>query len=180
MLFMLNNLSRCQNNREQGRRGRELLQICVCSKWNGKWDRLKCDRWQQQSSATLGHKTDFGNCLLLISYCLLPPQRSHFTSCTSPPLLHRRLRQVSSNCPQLWQNPCFTLKGVNTNNCFQIPAEWSVWPAVTQPVLMALSPVSAELSSCPSSQNSYLHTPNRLFSFMPCSRQASITDHNYT
>lgn len=149
---------------EHGRRGRELLHVCVCSKWNGEWDRLKCDRWQQQWSATLGHKTDFGNCLLLISYWLFPPQRSHFTSCKSPLLLHSRVRQFSFNHPQLVKlrgNHCFTLKWVNTNNCFQIPAQWSVWPDRIQTVFMALSPVSTEFSSCISPQNSYLHMLNR-------------------
>lgn len=148
---------------EQGRKGKRApISLCVCSKWNGKWDRVKHYKLQEYSGATLGHKTDFGNFLVLISNWLLPPQRSHFTSCKSL-LLHSTVRQFSFNCPQVVkqrENHCFTQKWVNTNNCFHIPAEWSVWPDITQTMLMALSPTSAEFCSCTSPQNSHLHMPN--------------------
>lgn len=150
-------------------RGRELLQVCVCV------IKMEWEMRQSQSNTTdcssiqvlpwdIIHNSDFGNCWLPISNCLLPPQRSHFTSCKSPLLLHSRVRQFSFNCPQVVkqrENHCFTQKWVNTNNCFRIPAEWSVWPDITLTVLMALSPTSAEFCSCTSPHNSHPHIPNR-------------------
>lgn len=158
MLFRLNNLSRCQNQKGNREGGAESSYKSVCSKWSGKWD---IQTWQTavHSAATLGHKTDSVTacCSSVTGYFLL----KEATSCKSPLLLHSRVRQFSFNCPQvvkLRENHCFTQKWVNTNNCFHIPAEW---PDLNHTVLMTLSPTSAEFCSCTSPQDSYLHMSNR-------------------
>lgn len=181
MFFRGNNLSSCQNKEGSKEGGRDREHVCVlvwvCLKLNGKWEgRFKCDRWWQHSSATLGHKTDLGNCLLFISYLLLPPWRSHFTSCKPPLLLHSRVRQFNFNCPQevRGKSHCFTLKLVNTNNYFCNLAEWSVRPDITQTVVKTLSLISAVyFCSCRSLQNSYLDIPNRKSLSSSCSWQQS-------
>lgn len=68
-----------------------------------------------------------------------------FISWKHPLLLHSKVRQFSFNCPQQvkGKSRCFTLKWVNTNNCFCNLAEWSVRPDITQTVVKTLLLISA-------------------------------------
>lgn len=81
-----------------------------------------------------------------------------------PLLLHSRIMQFSFNCPQQvkGKSHCFTLKWMNTNNCFRNSAEWSVRPDIIQTVVKTLSLISAVyFCSCRSLRNSYLDISNR-------------------
>lgn len=174
MFFRANNLSSCQNkegNRE-GERDRERVHVLMwaCLKWNGKWaGRFECDRWWQHSSAALGHKTDLGNC-----YLLLPPWRSHFMALKIPLLLHGKVRQFTFNCPQQvkGKSHCFTLNWVNINTCSHTSAQWSVRPGPTQPLVTTLSPISAvHLLFVQKPTEQLPNIPNRKYLSWSCSWQ---------
>lgn len=133
MLFMLNSLSRCQNKQGSRAGGAERgTHLCVCSKWNGKWESNVRD-----GSSIQGLPWDIKQILVTAccssqtGYFLLKGATSHHAShCWKA----EEEKHFSFNCPQvvkLRENHCFTQKWVNTNSCFHIPAEWSVWPDIT-------------------------------------------------
>lgn len=160
---MLNSLSRCQNKQGSREGGAESSYTFVCVQ-NGMGKETDSNVTDGSSSQVLPWDIKqilvTGCCSSATGYFLLKGATSHHASL----LLHSRVRQFSFNCRQLVklrENHCLTLKWVNIKNCFQIPAEWSVWPDRIQRALMALSPISAEFSSCTSPQNSYLHMLNR-------------------
>lgn len=162
---MLNSLSRCQNKQGSREGGAERgTDICVCVQ-NGMGNETESN--VTDGSSIQGLPWDIKQILVTAccsshtGYFLLKGATSHHAShCWEA----EEKRHFSFNCPQvvkLRENHCFTQKWVNTNSCFHIPAEWSAWPDLTQTVLMALSPPSAEFCSCTSPQNSHLHMPNR-------------------